>query len=56
VVVDLSQESVPAVVCRVLVPGAESWAADHSRLGTRAVRAWNAALATVGSTRAVGNA
>jgi ribosomal protein S12 methylthiotransferase accessory factor len=56
VVVDLSQESVPAVVCRVLVPGAESWAADHSRLGTRAVRAWNAALATVGGTRVVRNA
>jgi ribosomal protein S12 methylthiotransferase accessory factor len=49
VVIDLSQESVPAAVCRVLVPGAESWAADHSRLGPRAVRAWNAGLASVGA-------
>lgn len=53
-VVDLSVEYVPAVVCRVLVPGTESWAADRSRLGGRAVRAWNDALATVGGTRADG--
>jgi ribosomal protein S12 methylthiotransferase accessory factor len=56
VVVDLSQESVPAAVCRVLVPGAESWSADRSRLGPRAVRAWNAALASVGGSEVIGDA
>lgn len=44
IVVDLSRAEIPAAVCRVIVPGAESWAADHSLLGARATAAWNAAV------------
>ena len=44
IAVDLSRDGIPAKVCRVIVPGAESWGADHSRLGRRATRAWNEAV------------
>jgi ribosomal protein S12 methylthiotransferase accessory factor len=50
IVVDLSEELIPAAVCRVLVPGAESWGADRSLLGSRALRAWNAALGDLTAT------
>lgn len=45
IVVDLSEPELPFPVCRVLVPGAESWAADHSLTGPRLVAAWNSAVA-----------
>jgi ribosomal protein S12 methylthiotransferase accessory factor len=40
VAVDLTRRDVRVPVVRVLVAGTESWAADHGRLGPRAVRAW----------------
>ena len=36
IVVDLTAEELGVPVVRVLVPGLESWAADHSRIGRRA--------------------
>jgi ribosomal protein S12 methylthiotransferase accessory factor len=38
--VDLTDPEFGVPVTRVIVPGAESWAADHSRLGKRATRHW----------------
>jgi ribosomal protein S12 methylthiotransferase accessory factor len=40
IVVDLTVPDVGIPCVRVLVPGAESWAADHGRLGWRATQAW----------------
>lgn len=45
IVVDLSPRDVPAAVVRVIVPGLESWVVDHSKLGRRALDAWNTAIA-----------
>ncbi|MDN0195309.1 YcaO-like family protein [Streptomyces sp. S.PNR 29] len=45
IVVDLSPPTVPASVVRVIVPGLESWSVDHSKLGARATRLWNTAVA-----------
>jgi ribosomal protein S12 methylthiotransferase accessory factor len=47
VVVDVSPPEIPAHVVRVLVPGLESWAIDRSKLGDRATRAWNRAIAAM---------
>jgi ribosomal protein S12 methylthiotransferase accessory factor len=47
IAVDLSPPEIPVHVVRLLVPGLESWAIDHSRLGTRATRAWNEAVQAV---------
>ncbi|EXG81129.1 YcaO-like family protein [Cryptosporangium arvum] len=49
VVVDLSPPEIPVSVVRVLVPGLESWAVDHSKVGARAAAVWNAGLAEVTS-------
>jgi ribosomal protein S12 methylthiotransferase accessory factor len=38
--VDLTDPELGVPVTRVIVPGAESWAADHCRLGKRATRHW----------------
>jgi len=40
IVVDLTMPTLKIPVVRVLVPGLESWAADHSRIGRRATAAW----------------
>jgi ribosomal protein S12 methylthiotransferase accessory factor len=42
VVVDLTHRDLGVPVVRVLVPGLESWSADHSRIGWRATAAWQA--------------
>nr|WP_239579607.1 YcaO-like family protein [Microlunatus panaciterrae] len=44
IVVDLSPADLPIAVCRVLVPGAESWSVDRSRIGPRVTALWNEAL------------
>jgi ribosomal protein S12 methylthiotransferase accessory factor len=38
--IDLTDPDLGIPVTRVIVPGAESWAADHCRLGKRATRHW----------------
>jgi ribosomal protein S12 methylthiotransferase accessory factor len=38
--IDLTDPELGVPVTRVIVPGAESWAADHCRLGKRAARHW----------------
>lgn len=40
IMVDLSPSDVPVSVCRILIPGAESWGVDRSRLGERATATW----------------
>lgn len=40
VVVDLTMPSLGVPVVRVILPGLESWAADHSRIGRRAMAVW----------------
>lgn len=40
VVVDLTLPDIDVPVVRVLVPGLESWAADHMRIGWRATNIW----------------
>jgi ribosomal protein S12 methylthiotransferase accessory factor len=40
VVVDLTSPGLGIPVVRVLVPGLESWAADHSRIGRRGTAVW----------------
>ncbi|WP_437868433.1 YcaO-like family protein [Sorangium sp. So ce363] len=40
--VDLTHPDLGVPVTRVIVPGAESWAADHCRIGKRATKYWNA--------------
>ncbi|HVQ91034.1 MAG TPA: YcaO-like family protein [Mycobacteriales bacterium] len=45
VAVDVSPPGIPVRVARVLVPGLESWGTDRSRIGVRAARAWNEAIA-----------
>ncbi len=40
VVVDFTPEATDYSVVRVLVPGIEFWAADHGRVGARAVACW----------------
>ena len=39
--VDVTSPVVGIPVTRVLVPGLESWAVDHGRVGKRGARAWN---------------
>jgi ribosomal protein S12 methylthiotransferase accessory factor len=51
IAVDVSPPEVPATVVRVIVPGAESYAVDRSRIGPRAAATWNTALATLKATR-----
>ncbi|OXM55623.1 YcaO-like family protein [Amycolatopsis alba] len=41
IAIDLSPPEIPAKVARVIVPGMESWAVDHSKLGPRGTRVWN---------------
>lgn len=38
--IDLTDPELGVPVTRVIVPGAESWAADHCRIGKRATRLW----------------
>jgi ribosomal protein S12 methylthiotransferase accessory factor len=52
VAVQLSTAEFPAVVVRVLVPGAESWGIDRGRLGGRAAQAWRRALAAAAAAAA----
>jgi ribosomal protein S12 methylthiotransferase accessory factor len=40
--VDLTRPETGVRVTRVIVPGAESWAVDHGKIGKRATRHWNA--------------
>lgn len=40
IMVDLSPPDLPIAVCRLIIPGAESWGVDRSRLGERAAAAW----------------
>jgi len=40
--VDVTNPEVGIPVTRVIVPGLESWAADHGRVGKRAAKHWNA--------------
>jgi ribosomal protein S12 methylthiotransferase accessory factor len=40
VVVDLTMPGLRVPVVRVLAPGLESWAADHSRIGRRGAAVW----------------
>lgn len=47
IAVDLSPPEIPVHVVRVLVPGLESWAIDHSKLGARAAAAWERAVAEI---------
>jgi ribosomal protein S12 methylthiotransferase accessory factor len=51
IAVDVSPPEVPATVVRVIVPGAESYAVDRSRIGPRAAATWNTAIATLKATR-----
>jgi len=44
IVVDRSAPGLPVAVARVIVPGAESWGLDQSRLGPRASARWDAEL------------
>lgn len=44
VVVDLSPPHIPVSVVRMIVPGLESWAVDHCKLGARATAAWKRAI------------
>ena len=41
--VDVTNPEVGVPVTRVIVPGLESWAADHGRVGSRGARHWNLA-------------
>jgi ribosomal protein S12 methylthiotransferase accessory factor len=41
--VDVTNPTVGVPVTRVIVPGLESWAADHGRIGSRGARHWNLA-------------
>ena len=41
--VDLTNPAVGVPVTRVIVPGLESWAADHGRIGSRGAKHWNLA-------------
>lgn len=49
VVVDLSVAELEFPVCRVLVPGAESWAVDRSAIGPRLLKSWNDAVRNLSS-------
>lgn len=42
IVVDLTNPEIGIPVARVVVPGLESWATTHGRLGWRAAKCWNA--------------
>jgi ribosomal protein S12 methylthiotransferase accessory factor len=44
IVVDFSPPHIPVSVVRVIVPGLESWAVDHCKLGDRARAAWKQAV------------
>ncbi len=44
VVVDFSPPHIPVNVVRMIVPGLESWAVDHCKLGDRATAAWKRAV------------
>ncbi|MFE2296514.1 YcaO-like family protein [Streptomyces sp. NPDC059452] len=50
-VYDLSPPHMPVAVVRIIVPGLESWAVDHCRLGARSAQAWNRAVSDVLSSR-----
>jgi ribosomal protein S12 methylthiotransferase accessory factor len=39
--VDLTDPAIGIPVTRVIVPGLESWAADHGRIGSRGAKHWN---------------
>jgi ribosomal protein S12 methylthiotransferase accessory factor len=41
--VDVTNPAVGVPVTRVIVPGLESWAADHGRIGSRGAKHWNLA-------------
>lgn len=43
-VYDLSPPNMPASVVRMIVPGLESWAVDHCRIGPRGAECWNQAV------------
>ena len=40
--VDMTRQETNIPVTRVIVPGAESWAVDHGKIGKRATKHWNA--------------
>lgn len=50
-VYDLSPPNMPVSVVRIIVPGLESWAVDHCRIGSRGAAAWNQAIASILATR-----
>ena len=45
ILVDLSLPGEGVYVARVIVPGLESWAVDHGRIGWRATRFWKSLAA-----------